>query len=174
MNTVTWVINKAVRNQRLVLSYYNGDEDNETKNSDKTEPKSVWIKPTMSAPIPVSPVWPFDPHGDPTSVPQRWKKWIRSFDTYASAAGCTDKKQLRQLLLHSAGPGVQDNFDTLTNTGDDADTARAKLLEYFTLLQNVPFNRHVFRQEGQSEKESVAHFVKQRTHYRWRSRRGHQ
>ena len=92
-------------------------------------------------------------------VHQRRKKWIRSFVTYASAAGCTDKKQQRQLLLHSAVPEVQDIFDTLTDTGDDIDKAKKKLLEYFTPLQNIPFNRHVFRQEAQSDTETVTQFL---------------
>lgn len=113
----------------------------------------------MSVSIPVTPVPTFDPHGDPTSVHLRWKKWIRSFETYSAAAGCTDKKQKRQLLLHSAGPEVQDIFETLVNTGDDFDKANEKLTEYFTPLQNIPFNRHVFRQASQSDTETITQFV---------------
>ena len=80
----------------------------------------------MALPIPVSPMPVFDPHGEPTSVNQRWKKWINSFNIYPSVTACTDKKQKRQLLLHSAGSEVQDIFKTLTDTGDAFNKAAEK------------------------------------------------
>lgn len=113
----------------------------------------------MSVNIPVTPVSNFNPIGDNSSLAQRWKRWLRGFEVYSSAAGCTDDKQKRQLLLHSAGPEVQDIFDTLTATGEDYETARDKLTEYFTPRKNVPYHRHLFRQEHQNEGETVAQFV---------------
>ena len=44
----------------------------------------------------------------------------------AAAAGCKDKVKKRQLLLHSAAPEAQDIFETLSDTGDDFDTASRK------------------------------------------------
>ena len=113
----------------------------------------------MAVPIPVALIPGFDPHGEPTTVHQRWKKRIRSFNIYASAAGCEDKKQKREQLLHSDGSEVQDISETLTDTGDEYDKAAEKLMEYFTPLKNVPFNSHVFRLESQTDDETVAQFV---------------
>ena len=113
----------------------------------------------MSVVIQVAPVSQFQPHGDGNTVAQRWKRWVRTFEVYASACGCKDEKQKRQLLLHSAGPLVQDIFETLTDTGEDFKTANEKLTAYFTPQKNVPYSRHVFRQENRKEGESVAEFV---------------
>ena len=101
-----------------------------------------WI--TMAVQIHVAPVTPFNPHGDASNLSQKWKKWLRSFELYSAAAGCKDDKQKRQLFLHSAGPDVQDIFDTLTETGDDYKTASEKLTKYFTPSKNIPYNRHLF------------------------------
>lgn len=101
----------------------------------------------------------FNPHGDTSNCAQKWKKWLRSFELYSSAAGCKDNRQKRQLLLHSAGPEVQDIFDTLGDTGEDYETASEKLTAYFTPSKNVPYNRHLFRQETQAEGESIAQYV---------------
>ena len=107
----------------------------------------------------VTPLTPFDPHGDAGSVSQKWQKWLRSFECFAAAAGCKDDRQKRQLLLHSAGPEVQDIFDTLANTGDVYATAHESLTAYFRPQVNIPYNRHVFRQERQKPDETVAQFV---------------
>ena len=111
------------------------------------------------ATINVNPVPTFDPHGDPNTMQQKWKRWLRSFELYSDAAGCDDDKRKRKLLLHSTGPDVQDIFDTLTETGEDYKTAADKLTMYFTSVKNVPYNRHVFRQENQAEGEIVSQFV---------------
>ena len=63
------------------------------------------------------------------------------------------------MLLHSAGSKEQDIFETLTDIGDEYDKAAEKLMEYFTPLKNIPFNHHVFRQESQTDTETVAQFV---------------
>ena len=124
-----------------------------------TPPASVSSTVKASIAIPVAPVAAFDPNGDPGSVSLRWKRWTRGFEVYAAAAGCTNQVQLRQLLLHSAGPEVQDIFDTLSDTGNNYENAKAKLTDYFTPHQNIPFNRHVFRQDTQKQGETIAQFV---------------
>ena len=55
----------------------------------------------------------------------------QSLDYYLCASGVTDQKQKRAVLLHLAGPDVQEIFETLPNTGDDYKTALEKLNEYF-------------------------------------------
>ena len=71
----------------------------------------------------------------------------------------TDKKRQRALLLHLAGPEVQEVFETLTETGDDYDTALAKLDAYFKPEKNIPFERHTFRQATQNPSETMDAYV---------------
>ncbi len=61
---------------------------------------------------------PFDIHSDPNSVGLEWKRWLRSFQLYADGKGLIivpdqddNQVQRRALLLHCAGPDVQDIFD---------------------------------------------------------------
>ena len=113
----------------------------------------------MAVAIPVTPVATFDPHGEPSSVYQRWEKWLRTFKTYSIATGCTQDVQKRMLLLHCAGPEVQDIFDTLTDTGTSCQEAETALDTYFKPKQNIPYNRHVFRQACQTPEETTLQFI---------------
>ena len=54
----------------------------------------------------------FDPHGDTAGVYQKWSRWLRSFEIFADASGCTNEHQKRQLLLHCAGPDTQEIYYT--------------------------------------------------------------
>lgn len=65
-----------------------------------------------------------------------------------------DKARKRALLLHCAGPKVQDIFDTLEDTGEDFKTAGEKLLEYFEPKRHHLFSIYQFRQLAQEEEES--------------------
>ena len=107
----------------------------------------------------VTPLPPFDPHGDPTSLSQRWKTWKKRFETYLLALNITDDKQKRALLLYQAGQETQEIFDTLTATGDDYKTALDKLTEYFQPKKNVDFETFQFRQATQKSEETVDQFV---------------
>ena len=113
----------------------------------------------MAVAISVTPVATFDPHGEPTSVNQRWIKWVRNFETFAIASGCTEDGQKRQLFLHCAGPDVQDILETLTDTGNTFAQAKTKLDNYFKPKDNIPYNRHLFRQCGQQPDETIAQYV---------------
>jgi hypothetical protein len=113
----------------------------------------------MAVPLNVTQVSTFDPHGDPSTVKRRWERWLRGFEIMANAAGCTHDAQRRDLLLHSAGEDVQDIFETLTDTGEDCKTAKDKLTVHFSINENVPYNRHVFRQCEQKEGQPVVQFV---------------
>ena len=113
----------------------------------------------MAVALQVTAVPPFDVHGDANSLCQRWEKWIKRFELYMGASGVTEGKQKRQLLLHCAGPDVQDIFYTLTNTGDTYDTAKTALTDYFTPRKNISYNRHIFRKETQKEGETTAQFA---------------
>ena len=77
---------------------------------------------------------PFDPDLDPTSVGTRFRKYLERFEVYAVAMNIKDKARKLALLLHCAGPKVQDIFDTLEDTAEHFETAGEKLLEYFEPL----------------------------------------
>jgi hypothetical protein len=64
---------------------------------------------------------------DHRTLAQRWEKWTKSLDYYLRASGVTDQKKKRAVLLHLAGPDVQEIFENLPNTGDDYKTALEKL-----------------------------------------------
>ncbi|CAB3997255.1 Retrovirus-related Pol poly from transposon opus, partial [Paramuricea clavata] len=93
--------------------------------------------------------------GETSTISQRWRKWIKSFEYYIAASGINDKKQQRAIFLHLAGPEVQDIFETLEDTGNDLDTAIAKLTSYFEPQKNIPFERHNFRQTTQLQGETI-------------------
>ena len=78
-------------------------------------------------------VRPFDVNSDPGSVGTEWKRWLRSFKLYADEKGLIivsdkddNKVQMRALLLHCAGPDVQDIFDVLADTESVKDYQKAE------------------------------------------------
>ena len=97
--------------------------------------------------------------GETSTISQRWRKWVKSFEYYIAASGITEKKQQRAILLHLAGPEVQDIFETLEDTGNDLDTAITKLTAYFEPRKNIPFERHNFRQTKQLQGETIEQFA---------------
>ena len=102
---------------------------------------------------------PFSVSSDQTTLGQRWSKWVKGLEYFLVASNITEKKQRRAVLLHLAGPEVQTVFETLSGTGDDYDTALAKLTEYFEPKKNIPFERHVFRQAVQGPNENIDSYV---------------
>ena len=65
----------------------------------------------------------FDPDMDPTSVGSYFRKYVARFIAYTLAMNIKDKARKRALLLHCAGPKVQDIFATLEDIGEDFETA---------------------------------------------------
>lgn len=119
----------------------------------------------MAQSIELASVPPFDVVGDPTSLRSRWIRWKRSFEYYAVGKGVTNVSQKKCLLLHCAGSGVQDIFETLpqpsqpTDGETEYDKALRMLDAYFVPQANVPFERHIFRQLKQENTETVDQFV---------------
>ena len=66
---------------------------------------------------------------DSSSLGQRWSMQVgAAFGVYfLIACGITDPKQKRAVLLHVAGPEVQDVFTTLQDTGEDYAAALTRL-----------------------------------------------
>ena len=96
-----------------------------------------------------------------TDLGPLWEKWKRSFDYFAIGKGVTDSRRKRALLLHCAGPQVQDIFDTLPDKGDDRnfDAAVTALDKHFNPLVNKFYERHKFRQMAQQDRDSVDQFI---------------
>ena len=55
----------------------------------------------------------FYANGDLSSVGTRWTRWKRGFELFAVGKGVNNLDQKKALLLHSAGPSVQDIFYSL-------------------------------------------------------------
>ena len=53
------------------------------------------------------------------NLASEWEKWKKRFHYYVDAAGLSDNKQKRGVLLHLIGPAGQEIFDTLSDTGDN-------------------------------------------------------
>ncbi|CAH3192958.1 unnamed protein product, partial [Porites evermanni] len=96
-------------------------------------------------------------------------RWLTSFELYADGKGLiisegttATKQRQRAMLLHLAGPDVQEIFTTLTETGDATNYASAveALNAYFVLRVNSAFARQTFYRISQNpvkgeESESI-------------------
>ena len=102
----------------------------------------------------IPPFEPFDIHAD-GAIAQRWRKWIKRLENLFVAAAIGDKKRQRALLLYYAGEEVSEIFDTLPDTGEDFETTKTKLNEYFDPKKNVEFEIYTFRQAKQSLGETM-------------------
>ena len=82
-----------------------------------------------------------------SNVGPRWSTWESRFEQLLWALDITDDTRRRALLMHYAGPEVNDIFDTLAATGDNAayDTAKQKLEEHFETQTNKIFEIYQFR-----------------------------
>ena len=71
----------------------------------------------------------------------------------------SDKKQKKALMLHFAGPEVDEIFDMLEDSEGEADTdykaAVGKLTEYFAPKTNIAYEVYNFRQARQNQGESL-------------------
>ena len=111
----------------------------------------------------------FDCFSDPATIGPRWTRWLNSFELYADGKGliinetttAATKQRRRAMLLHLAGPDVQEIFTTLTDTGNASDYARAVdvLNAYFVPQVNSAFARQTFHQITQKPGETVQQFA---------------
>ncbi|XP_028406801.1 uncharacterized protein LOC114529243 [Dendronephthya gigantea] len=99
---------------------------------------------------------PFDVHIDGNIGP-RWKKYLARFEQLLIATNITEAKQQHALLLHYAGPAVDEIFDTLPDTGEDKDCKKAidALNTYFIPQANTAFEEYNFRQAKQQQGEII-------------------
>ena len=115
----------------------------------------------------------FECHINPSTLGSRCKRWLTSFELYADGKGLIiqpdkddNKQRRRALLLHFAGPDVQDIFATLPDTGESKDYEKAvkALNDYFIPKVNTAYARHVFRQLVQKPNEPIQQFVTRLRH----------
>lgn len=118
----------------------------------------------MASLIELNGVQKFDPNAEPSQLNQSWKRWHRSFELFAVGKGVSNPEQRKALLLHCAGPEVQDIYYTLNEVRaeqeDSVYTVAVKTLnKHFENKVNVPYERYVFRKITQSDKETVEQFI---------------
>ena len=110
----------------------------------------------------------FDCFSHPATIGPRWKRWLTSFELYADGKGliisettAATKQRRKAMLLHLAGPDVQEIFTTLTETGDATNYASAveALNAYFVPRVNSAFARQTFHRITQNPGETVQQFV---------------
>lgn len=106
-----------------------------------------------------------------------WKRWLRSFELFATASGIKDESK-HNWLLHYAGLKVQDIFDNLPDLPEETkpmvtsgriefevegdneyDKIVTKLTGYFAPKQSKSYERHMFRQMSQRTNERIDSFV---------------
>ena len=58
-------------------------------------------------------VLPFDVESDCANLASNWNRWLRSFSYMVQGRAIAAVDQKRALLLHLAGPDVQDLYETL-------------------------------------------------------------
>jgi len=108
----------------------------------------------------------FDTRSEPRLVGDRWKKWLRSFEYFVLGEGITGTDRKRAMLLHLAGPEVQDIFEILPKRRDSEPVDQiddyallvSRLNAYFLPKKNKIFERHIFRGLHQSENEGMDQF----------------
>ena len=109
------------------------------------------------------PVDPLDIDGPTHQLGERWRKWKRALNFYIDGQAITDSGQKHSLLLHFAGPAIQDIFETLTEPDpaveDRFDRTVAMLDAHFKVDKNVPFERHRFRQMTPNAGETSDQFI---------------
>ena len=107
---------------------------------------------------------PFDVEREPTSLNQRWKKWVGRFENLIIALDIKQSKRKKALLLHYAGPAVQETADTLPPAArdddrpDEYDATLAQLNGYFNPKKNVEYEIFTFRQAREREEETLDQF----------------
>ncbi|CAG2236573.1 unnamed protein product [Mytilus edulis] len=106
----------------------------------------------------------FDVGNDINSLGQRWTRWLRSFNLYATGKGVVEAQQKKALLLHSAGMEVQDVYYTLVerDPGEHEtvyEVAVEILNNHFTPQVNNSFQRNQFRAMEQKPQETIDQFI---------------
>ena len=90
---------------------------------------------------------------------KRWLLWREELDIYIVAAGVTDKKQQKALLLHLGGRELREIYKTLQAEADDYGAICDKLETYFQPRKNLTYERFMFKQARQEEGETIPSYI---------------
>ena len=92
------------------------------------------------------PITPFNVE-DPNYIAVRWNRLTILLETYITATGITDDKQMRSLLLFCAGDAVHEVFDSLPGAQEaEDDKVTLKLLtDHFLPKKNRTFEIYTIR-----------------------------
>ena len=113
----------------------------------------------------------FNVHTDPHTAGVRWDKWIKRLERLLEALDIIEKaahseqqktaidKRRLALLLHYAGPEVEDIYGTLTGNKYLYSTAKPLFATYFTPKKNVELDIFNFRRSQQEPAENMDAFV---------------
>lgn len=90
---------------------------------------------------------------------KRWILWKEELDIYIVAAGVTDKKQQKALLLHLGGRELREIYKTLKEESDDYGAICNKLETYFQPRKNLTYERFKFKQARQEDGEAIPNYI---------------
>ena len=109
---------------------------------------------------------PMDLSGSALQLAEKWRKWKRAFEYYADGKSIDNARKKTSQLLHFSGMEVQDIFEDLQDpgpipeTGDNAFKIEIRKLDsHFRVEENIPYERHVFRQLAPKEEETADQFM---------------
>ena len=90
---------------------------------------------------------------------KKWLIWKEELDIYIVAAGVTDKKQQKALLLHLGGRELREIYKTLKEENDDYANICTKLETYFQPRKNITYERFKFKQARQEKDENIPSYI---------------
>ena len=145
--SVSLPVSSWIREVYNRTKHYIGDEDYELSSFTRG----------MAGKLNFTPLLPFDPLCEPSSLSQWWKSWIKRFETYIFTMKITDSNQKHVLLLHQAGEATQENLRLITECWRL--TAKQWLEDYFTPRKNVDFQVFQLRQTAHFQDKMIYQFV---------------
>ena len=106
----------------------------------------------------------FDAVGEPETLAQRWTTWKAEFELYVTASGIRSATLKRALLLHWAGPRVQDIFNNSIHAevrggAKDYDIAIDSLSDHFKHRKNAPMARQTYLAAKPSAGGTINNFI---------------
>ena len=83
---------------------------------------------------------PFDAKEEPTSVAQRWEKWLKQFQYFEDASRINNNSKKKALLLHLAGTETQDIYiQDIYPTNATYEASLEALNTHFPVTKNIPY-----------------------------------
>ncbi|XP_047494982.1 uncharacterized protein LOC125043072 [Penaeus chinensis] len=159
----TWTLFVVLESLDAFCNKSRGDVLGDTSSGDEDEPERQQHRKLFP---------PFDVRAD-NNVWSRWKKYLSRFDRLMTAMDVTNSDRKTAMLLHFAGPDVDDIHDTIAATVQDQDGADSTdiyvrtttvLTTYFALKTNTAFEVYSFRQATQGRAENIDSFTTRLRH----------